>query len=113
MRRLRTFIFVAISSASVWPQSADSALSQFVGQQYILPRIGDAERIKVRQSDLDHLKGTCDAAVLVRAAHWKSGTARFELEHTGMPMVAGQPRGECRMSYDRMVLEITSFARDE
>jgi TonB family protein len=113
MRTPARIALLALSSAYAWSQTPDAAITPFIGQQLILPKVGDQSRIKLKKSQLNSIKGTCDVAVLVKQADWKAGTVRFRMENIGTPAVMNRQPGRCSLVQDEIVLELSGFAPDE
>jgi TonB family protein len=113
MRAPAKIALLALSSAHAWSQTPDAAITPFIGQQLIFPKVGDQSRIKLKKAQLNSIKGTCDVAVLVKQADWKAGTVRFRLENIGTPSVMNQQPGRCLTVQEEIVLELSGFAPDE
>jgi len=113
MRAPVQIALVALSFAGSWSQTPDAAITPFIGRQLICANVGDQPKIKLKKSQLDGIKGTCDVAVLVKNADWKAGTVRFKLENIGTPSVMDQQRGRCFTWQSEIVLELSGFAPDE
>ncbi len=113
MRAYIDIAVLALSSAYSWGQSPDAAIARFTGQELIFRKGGDQAKVKLKKSQLSRIKGTCDAAVLVKEADWKAGTVRFRLQTIGTPSVLNHQRGTCLFAQDDILLELSEFALDE
>jgi TonB family protein len=99
------FLSVGVSTA----QTPPAALAELVDQAFILPKVADSDHIELEADKLDKVRGSCDRAVLVRAAEWQVGAARILLQNIGSPSISGKQGTGCRFVRDRMVLKIKGF----
>jgi len=109
----RRLTWLVVCAACAWSQTPDAAVASFTGREFILVRGGESQRIKLKKSQVDRMKGGCDLAVAVRDAAWNKSTARFTLQNIGRVTVATRPAISCRNAQDEIALEISGFAPDE
>lgn len=104
---------LALFAACACGQSQTSAIASFAGRELILIKGGDQTKVKVKKSQVNRLKGSCDAAVVVKRADWKAGSVQFKLHGIGRPVVMNQRHGHCSRIQNEIVLEFSEFAPDE
>lgn len=113
----RLALFGAVSFL-LWPavalsRTAQDSLRTFVGQSFILAYAGGPGKIKLKESKLDQVPGSCDLAVLVTGSEWKAGTAHLNLLIIGVPILVNNQAHGCPSQSQTPELEITGFADDD
>ncbi|HEX7289135.1 MAG TPA: energy transducer TonB [Candidatus Angelobacter sp.] len=105
-------VLPSLAVAAAHAPAPGDFLQSIVGQKLILRHVGDQPNVKLKRKQLPAVHGTCDVAVEVKRAAWKSGQALFFLEPIGTPMMQGAS-GRCRTTGYDINLEIMGFAQDE
>jgi TonB family protein len=116
-------IAFSIAAASQTPsepvakqQTPQDALQAMVGQKLLLLQFGDADKTKLKKSDLNKVRISCDLAVQIKEAHQEKDKVIIAWEQIGSPSVWGKHFSRtCRdyVAHDKGSLIITGFAPDE
>lgn len=110
---LRTATICLLPLAALRGQTPNAAIQSLIGKQFILVHRGDEEGIKLKKSELNQLKGSCDIAVLVQDGDWTRGKVRLTLRKIGTPSVLNNPRPNCHVEYRAIAFELSGLAPDD
>lgn len=112
--RHATILSLALVAAGMSrAQTSPPAFTELLDKAFILPKVAESEDIHLKADKVSNLRGSCDRAVLVRAAEWQAGAARLLLQSIGSPSISGKQVSGCRSVRDRIVLEIKGFTETE
>jgi TonB family protein len=111
VRSILPFLFLLPLAGAA--QTADDVVQSFIGRPFILPHRGADKKIKLERSELSHLSGSCDIAVLVEAGDWNRGKVRLILQNIGSLLIYERRQSYCTFDRKEIPFELSGFAPDE
>jgi TonB family protein len=113
---LSTVAFGQTTSALVSsPATPEEYLHSLIGQKLLMLQFGDADHSKIKKSDLDKVKISCDSAVQIQGVRDKEREVTFDWLLIGIPEIGKNVPRNCRNKSAHLngTLTITHLASDE